>query len=189
MKIIKQSKVKKAGGGGGVVVADKLFTAVILLPEEIERLIYSYLPTPERWGKEMILNRYNIPTIAHLMLRVSIEFIDFKTIIEPIAVEYRKITKGLKWMKRSRSTHGDYLIPPKQRNSNPFLNDDLELYISMPLMFGLEDDNADYNILRDTVLICKYYLECKKRNDALKRKYRAEYNKMRCEGLLTAVLK
>ena len=179
MKIIKQSKVKKAGGGGGVVVADKLFTAIILLPEEIERLIYSYLPTPERWGKEIILNRYNLPTFKQI-----IDADNFRAMVDSTAIKYRLITKGLYWLKQD-SCH-NYKMPTESRDKNPFLQWELP-FIEKIQMLQSVDADADYNVLRDTVLIYKYYLECKKRNDVYRKKYRAEYNEIKCDedGLLS----
>jgi len=181
MKIIKKSKVKKAGGGGGVVVvADKLLSAIILLPEDMEKLIYSYLPTPERWGKEIILNRYNLPTFVRLLDPAF----DFNTMRCFVTVEYEKITKGLNWLKQDSC--GNYKMPTESRKKNPFLQWMFPVFNEVQLLH-LADANADYNMLRDTVLICKYYLECKKRNDVYRKKYRAEYDGIRCDedGLLT----
>ena len=190
MKIIKKSTVKKAGGG--VVVADKLFTAIILLPEDMEKLIYSFLPTPERWGKEMILNRYKIPTFKQML---NAEFP--LHMIDKVCVTYTAITNGLDWFKQDSC--GNYKIPPKQRSGNIFLcssggkynhhcyRDEFDNVSQYIRESNGKNADADYNMLRDTVLMCKYYLECKKRNDVYRKKYKAEYNEIKCDadGLLT----
>ena len=188
--IIKKSKVKKAGGGGVVVVADKLFAAVLLLPEELERLVYSYLPTPERMRKEIILNRYGLLTFKQM--QDADDYETFKYTIE----QYRDISKNVRWNIREWGYNRVVLqlgISRKNiflgsldymqwisKDNNIADRDDMVEKIQLELRHQTQrlGQDADFDTLKFSVLICKYYLECKKRNDGYRRHYRSIYDSM-----------
>jgi len=168
------SKVKVSKRVKIVKSVDILFAAVSLLPNELEILVYEYLPTVEQYRREFIFDKYGFPKWKDCFLNIH---------EDPFDTKYKSVMKNwslenindyfTKWFLLPK-TFADGLdfcvdICPQFKTKTEFLkgSNDLE-WISIFRDYELRE----FEMMKDVVLINKYHKECKIRNDIKRKEYR-----------------